>query len=138
MQKFKFIKLTKDESDTSGSSLKGKLKYGIKYDDLVDMFGPPTYFPKDSGDGKVNFEWVVEFENENGALETYSIYDWKIDADYSMMNTGDISEAEDWLGGSRWHVGGKVEAGDFMECLEEAFDKGMVFDPEYNEDSLPF
>ena len=67
MQKFKFIKLSKDESDTQGSSLKGKLKYGIKYNDLVDMFGIPTYLPKDSGDGKVNFEWVIEFENENGA-----------------------------------------------------------------------
>ena len=35
MQKFKFIKLTKDESDTSGSSLKGKLKYGSRRDRAI-------------------------------------------------------------------------------------------------------
>lgn len=43
MQKFNFEKMSKEEDNTSGSSLKGKLKFGIKYDDLVDMFGPPTY-----------------------------------------------------------------------------------------------
>ena len=134
MVKFNFVKLSKEEDETSGSSLKGKLKFGIKYDDLVNMFGPPTY-SNESGDGKVNFEWVIEFENENGILEQYTIYDWKVDADYSKKNTGDISEADDWLGGSRWHVGGKVYAGEFIECLEEAFDEGMVFAPE---NELPF
>ena len=135
MKKFNFVKLSKEEDDTSGSSLKGKLKYGIKYDDLVDIFGPPTYY-NESGDGKVNFEWVIEFENENGILETFTIYDWKVDPDYSIANTGAVSEADEWYG-SRWHVGGKVYAGEFIECVEEAFDKGMVFDPEYNDD-LPF
>ena len=128
--------MSKEEDDTSGSSLKGKLKYGIKYDDLVDIFGPPTYY-NESGDGKVNFEWVIEFENENGILETFTIYDWKVDPDYSIANTGAVSEGKEFLGGSRWHVGGKVYAGEFIECLEEAFDKGMVFDPEYDGD-LPF
>ena len=136
MSKFKFVRLSKEEDDTSGSSLKGKLKFGIKYDDLVNMFGPPTY-SNESGDGKVNFEWVIEFENENGILEQYTIYDWKVDADYSKKNTGDISEADDWLGGSRWHVGGKVYAGEFIECVEEAFDKDMVFHAGFADD-MPF
>ena len=43
MSKFKFVRLDKDEADTSGSSLKGKLKYGIQFDDLYNIFGPPTY-----------------------------------------------------------------------------------------------
>jgi len=133
MQKFNFEKMSKEEDNTSGSSLKGKLKFGIKYDDLVNMFGPPTY-SNESGDGKVNFEWVIEFENENGMLEQYTIYDWKVDAEYSKMNTGAISEAKEWFG-SRWHIGGKGSAFDFIVCLEEAFDEGMVFAPE---NELPF
>lgn len=136
MSKFKFVRLDKDGDDTAGSSLKGKLKYGIKYDDLYNMFGPPTY-SNESGDGKVNFEWVIEFENENGILEQFTIYDWKVDAEYSKMNTGAISEGKEFLGGSRWHVGGKVYAGEFIECVEEAFDKDMIFHAGYADD-MPF
>ena len=105
--------------DTSGSSRKGYLDYGITYNDLVDTFGDPTFLPEDSGDGKVNFEWVIDFEFE-GYINTFSIYDWKIDKEYSKLNTGTIEEANDWLGGSRWHVGGKDYAGDFIEKVSEA------------------
>lgn len=136
MSKFKFVRLDKDEADTSGSSLKGKLKYGIQYDDLYNIFGPPTN-REGSSDGKVNFEWIIEFENENGILETFTIYDWKVDREYSKLNTGAKSEAKEFLGGSRWHVGGKVYAGEFIECVEEAFDKDMVFHAGFADD-MPF
>jgi len=105
--------------DTSGSSLKGYLDYGITYDDLVDTFGEPTYLPEDSGDGKVNFEWVIDFDFE-GSVNTFTIYDWKVDAEWSKLNTGRMEEGNEWFGGSRWHVGGKDYAGDFIEKVSEA------------------
>lgn len=105
--------------DTSGSSLKGYLDYGITYEDLVDTFGNPTYLPEDSGDGKVNFEWVIDFDFE-GSINTFTIYDWKVDAEWSKLNTGKMEEANEWFGGSRWHVGGKDYAGDFIEKVSEA------------------
>ena len=105
--------------DTTGTSLKGYLDYGITYDDLVDTFGDPTFLPEDSGDGKVNFEWVIDFDFE-GSINTFRIYDWKVDADWSKLNTGRMEEANEWFGGSRWHVGGKDYAGDFIEKVSEA------------------
>jgi len=104
--------------DTFGSSLKGYLDYGITYEDLVDTFGEPTFLPEDSGDGKVNFEWVIDFDFE-GSINTFTIYDWKVDAEWSKLNTGKMEEANEWFGGSRWHVGGKDYAGDFIEKVSE-------------------
>jgi len=105
--------------DTTGTSLKGYLDYGITYNDLVDTFGDPTFLPEDSGDGKVNYEWVIDFDFE-GSINTFTIYDWKVDAEWSKLNTGRMEEGNDWLGGSRWHVGGKDYAGDFIEKVSEA------------------
>ena len=105
--------------DASGSSLKGYLDYGITYDDLVDTFGDPTFLPEDSGDGKVNFEWVIDFDFE-GSIDTFRIYDWKVDAEWSKLNTGRMEEGNEWFGGSRWHVGGKDYAGDFIDKVSEA------------------
>ena len=105
--------------DTFGTSLKGYLDYGITYDDLVDTFGEPTFLPEDSGDGKVNYEWVIDFEFE-GSINTFTIYDWKVDAEWSKLNTGRMEEGNEWFGGSRWHVGGKDYAGDFIEKVSQA------------------
>ena len=105
--------------DAFRSSLKGYLDYGITYDDLVDTFGDPTFLPEDSGDGKVNFEWVIDFDFE-GSINTFRIYDWKVEAEWSKLNTGRMEEANEWFGGSRWHVGGKDYAGDFIEKVSEA------------------
>ena len=105
--------------DTFGTSLKGYLDYGITYDDLVDTFGDPTFLPEDSGDGKVNYEWVIDFDFE-GSINTFRIYDWKVEAEWSKLNTGKMEEANEWFGGSRWHVGGKDYAGDFIEKVSEA------------------
>ena len=81
---------------------------------LVDLLGEPTLLPEDSGDGKVNFEWVVEFDNEN-----FTIYDWKTESpEWSIQNTGNKEQASEWFGGSRWHVGGKTYAGEFIQEIE--------------------
>ena len=105
--------------DAFRSSLKGYLDYGITYDDLVDTFGDPTFLPEDSGDGKVNYEWVIDFDFE-GSINTFRIYDWKVDAEWSKLNTGRMEEGNEWFGGSRWHIGGKDYAGDFIEKVSEA------------------
>ena len=113
--------------DTFGTSLKGYLSYGITYNDLVEFLDEPTFLPEDSGDGKVNYEWVVEFEGDNG-IEVFTIYDWKVDADWSKLNTG--SENQDSFYPSRWHVGGKDYAGDFIDFLEKEikkFEKKLPF-----------
>ena len=106
-----------DAPDTSGTHLKGYLDLGITYEDLVDTFGNPTYLPEDSGDGKVNFEWVVDFDFE-GSFNTFTIYDWKVDAEWSKLNTG--TSDQDSFYPSRWHVGGKDYAGDFIDKVSEA------------------
>ena len=106
-----------DAPDTSGTHLKGYLDFGITYEDLVDTFGNPTFLPEDSGDGKVNFEWVVDFDFE-GSINTFTIYDWKVDAEWSKINTGKADQ--DSFYPSRWHVGGKDYAGDFIDKVSEA------------------
>lgn len=84
---------------TQGTSLKGYVY--ITYNQLVNLLGQPT-FPEESGDGKVQVEWVVEFEGK-----IFTIYDWKTyDRDYT----------ENVL--SQFNVGGKSYAMDFIDYLE--------------------
>ena len=106
-----------DAPDTSGTHLVDYLDFGITYEDLVDTFGNPTFLPEDSGDGKVNFEWVIDFDFE-GSINTFTIYDWKVDAEWSKLNTG--TSDQDSFYPSRWHVGGKDYAGDFIDKVSEA------------------
>lgn len=95
-----------DAPSTTGTYLVGYLSYGITYDMLVEYLGNPTFLPEDSGDGKVNFEWVVEFNDE-----LFTIYDWKSPSpEWAKENLG--REV-------RWHVGGKEYAGDFINYIEE-------------------
>lgn len=71
------------------------------YNQLVNLLGEPT-FPEESGDGKVQVEWVVQFEGK-----LFTIYDWKTyDRDYT----------ENVL--SKFNVGGKSYAMDFIDYLE--------------------
>jgi len=120
MQDYITVYDSMDAPDTSGSSLKGHLGYGITYNMLVDYLGEPTYLPEDSGDGKVNFQWVVEFETANGGSKVFYIYDWKTESpEWSILNTGSKEEASLGYGGSRWHVGGKTYAGDFIDYIEK-------------------
>ena len=47
MQDYITVYDSMDAPDTSGSSLKGYLGYGITYNMLVDYLGEPTYLPED-------------------------------------------------------------------------------------------
>ena len=83
-----------------GSSLKGHLT-GVKYSQLIRALGQPT-FEEESGDGKVQFEWVFNF---NG--EVFTLYDWKTyDIEYSINEL------------TTWNVGGKTYAGEFIDHIE--------------------
>ena len=67
---------------------------------------------------------MIEFETENGALKVFRIYDWKTEsAEWSKLNTGSKEQASEWFGGSRWHVGGKYYAGDFIDFIEKEVGK---------------
>jgi len=84
----------------NGTSLKGYLN-GVSYVDLVDTLGQPTYTTP-SGDGKVNKEWVVQYNDE-----VFTIYDWK---------TPSTEYTETQL--FRWNVGGKSYVGDFIREVD--------------------
>ena len=71
------------------SSLQGKIK--TTYDKLVEIFGEPTYTDADPYE-KVNCEWTVQTENEDGDIVKFSIYNWK---------TGSVPTEE-----YEWHIGG--------------------------------
>jgi hypothetical protein len=58
----------------SMSSLQGYVT--TTYDKLVEIFGKPTYTDADPYE-KVNCEWTVSTENEDGDTVKFSIYNWK-------------------------------------------------------------
>lgn len=98
------LEIIKDREEgryiTSGTSLKDYLN-GVSYAQLIQAFGQPLYNPEDSGDGKVNFEWVFK---HNGNV--FTLYDWKTyDVEYT------INELD------RWNIGGRMYAGYFVEDL---------------------
>ena len=84
---------------TCGTSLKGYTK--ATYKQLVATLGEPT-FSDASLDDKTQVEWVVKFRNNY-----FTIYDWKtFDREYTMNEL------------TVFHVGGKVDALDFIIALE--------------------
>ena len=89
---------------STGTSLKGYING--TYSQLIEILGEPTY-NETSGDGKVNFEWVVE---SNG--EIFTVYDWKT---YSAMYSME--------GLTTWNVGGKTSAFDFIQEVEKLINK---------------
>ena len=105
----RFKKLTKEDArySTTGTSLKGYLKTGIRFTDLYQTLGEPTFKPEDSGDGKIQYEWVIEYKGD-----IFTIYDWKTyDESYTL---------EEY---DRWHVGAKVYSGDFEDLIEQLVNK---------------
>lgn len=97
-------KLHKNEADytsaTHGTHKVGSL-HGYYYNDLISAFGEPTYSPDDSGDGKVQFEWVFKFK-----YNIYTLYDWKTFSEKYTKN--DLTT---------WSIGGKTEPSDFIDQL---------------------
>ena len=86
---------------TDGSSKTGDLR-NTTFADLKRVLGEPTWGPEDSGDGKVQYEWAVEFEGD-----IFTIYDWKtFDESYTLNKL------------TTWSVGGKVYSGDFETFIE--------------------
>jgi len=85
---------------TNGTSLKGYVK--TNYKELFELFGEPT-LPEESGDRKVQKEWVIEYKNKY-----YTIYDWKTyDLEYTMNET------------FAWHIGGLDNGAEFILELED-------------------
>ena len=80
------------------TSLQGYVK--ASFDELVEVFGQPTY-AEPSGDGKVETEWeMVEGET------VFTIYDWK-EYDNGARSRSGLAY--------RWHIGGRSrEAVDFV------------------------
>jgi len=102
-------KLSQEEDYSTGTSLKGYL-HNTTHAQLIEAFGQPTYTPEDSGDGKVNFEWIFEF---NG--EIFTVYDWKT---YNVQYT--INEL------TTWNIGGKTSYVDFSNYIEEVLNSKQV------------
>jgi hypothetical protein len=100
----KYNKITDKESANRasvGTSLKDRLS-GFNYKQLVAAFGKPT-FSEQSGDGKVQKEWVFQRTTDG---EVFTLYDWKTyDEDYTTTLN------------QTWNVGGKVYAGEFVTDL---------------------
>jgi len=98
------LEIIKDQEEarymTSGTHLQDYIN-GVTYAQLVKAFGQPLYGPEDSGDGKVQFEWVFK---HNGNV--FTLYDWKT---YDMEYT--INEL------TRWNIGGTMYAGYFVEDI---------------------
>jgi len=96
--------------DSTAPSTAGTYKVdtlmGPNYSQLVNFLGDPT-FPNESGDGKVQKEWVVEFNDE-----LFTIYDWKTYSVYETKNTLDT-----------WSIGGKSSASGLVEYLKIQIDK---------------
>jgi hypothetical protein len=100
----KYNKITNEKSAlklVGSTSLKDRL-IGWNYKQLVATFGDPT-FSNESGDGKVQKEWVFQRTSDG---EVFTIYDWKTyNADFTTTMNSD------------WNVGGKSYAGDFVVDL---------------------
>jgi len=88
-----------------GTSLKGYIT-GYTYSQLVEVMGEPT-FSTESGDGKIQKEWVIRDGND-----VFTIYDWKTyDVEYTTTQL------------TRWNIGGKVSAANFIEKIEKKLEE---------------
>jgi len=88
-------KLNKDNvnGQTNGTHKVGTLE-NVTYRELVELLGQPTYYPEDSGDGKIQFEWVIRYNDE-----IFTVYDWKTyDENYTRNEL------------TTWSIGGKFNA----------------------------
>ena len=73
---------------------------------LVALFGSPTFGPEDSGDGKVQVEWVLKARN--GAVLT--VYDYR---SYAPVQA---------LVGHEWHIGGDRDKPGVPKAVGELID----------------
>ena len=91
---------------TNGTFRVGTLNQ-VTYRELLNIFGPPTYYPEDSADGKVKFEWVLF----NGK-DVFTVYDYKTyDEDYTRNEL------------TTWSVGGKTDPYDVTRQIYKALNE---------------
>lgn len=82
------VKVIRNEQEAlrlrNGSSRAGEINR--TYRDLVTGLGEPT-FGEESGDGKVQVEWVVKFKGN-----VFTIYDWKTyDREFTEWNLAEFN-----------------------------------------------
>ena len=81
-----------NDTDVANGTFKIGSLDGIYYQDLVNRLGKPTVIG--SGDDKVQYEWIVKYENR-----IYTIYDWKTyDAEYTEYEL------------DTWSIGGNAKS----------------------------
>ncbi len=91
--------------DTYDNKVNGTYKIGsldgIYYRDLVEKLGQPTV--TGSGDDKVQYEWIMEFEDQ-----IFTIYDWKTyDAEYTEYEL------------DTWSIGGDANSAALLFAFKE-------------------
>lgn len=97
------MKTHKTSEKANGTHLQGYIK--ASYQDLIKVFGKPTYGPNSTNIDKSTCEWVLEYEDN----QYCTIYDWKLD------------ETPDYV--YRWHIGGFNE--DCVKAIEDYFERNM-------------
>jgi hypothetical protein len=110
-----------DGVNVNGTSRRGTVK--TTYDELVAVFGEPTYMGGDKTTAEWNIEFVINEEHWDG--EEYvvaTIYDWKMDSTP--------------YGPHDWHVGGNAidalwAVQDKLDEYQKSwdFEKGTVDNP---------
>lgn len=96
--------------DANMTSLQGYVT--ASYDDLVELFGEPTY--AGSYDGKVDFEWVLTIEGPDCA-HVATLYNWK---DY---DNGLEAQSNPFY---EWHIGGHSSL--VVSILQEHINERVV------------
>jgi hypothetical protein len=79
--------MKKSNQNTDGTSFQ-HITFKASVQDLINVFGEPDY-EYNTGNDKVNFEWVMETDDE----EVFTTYDWK---EYRKLDLDEQIE---------WHIG---------------------------------
>ena len=99
------------DGEIGGTSLIGTID--IAYENLVRMFGSPELFAEGESD-KVDAEWVLQFEREDGSVGVVAVYNWKDGKCYCGSDGLEVFEI------TNWHIGGRKtsDAIDFKDYVE--------------------
>jgi len=107
------MQLIDNNANVTGTSLQGYIS--TSFDNLVKAFGKPIYDCDDSYD-KVQVEWALQFEDEDGDSVVATIYNWK---DYDDGSACKQALEYDWhIGGNSYDAVQAVYA--MMETAEAA------------------
>ncbi len=90
-----------NSTDVANGTFKIGSLNGVYYRDLVEKLGEPTKIG--SGDDKVQYEWIMKFEDQ-----IFTIYDWK---------TYDVGYTEYEL--DTWSIGGNANSAALLFAFKE-------------------